>query len=618
MAASLRNVALIAHVDHGKTSLVDQLLRQSGMFRQAHLDRLAGGQHGLIFDSNDLERERGITIVSKNCALRYTTEEGEQVRINVIDTPGHSDFGGEVERVLRMADGCLLLVDAFEGPMPQTRFVLDKALEARLRPIVVVNKCDRPDARPDAVVDEVFDLLVSLGASDEALDFPVLYASAKEGWATTDLDAPASDVRAVFEAIAAHVPPARGDAAAPLQMLVTSLDASDYVGRIVVGRVFAGAVEPGQDVVMLKPDGRALPGRVLQALRFEGLERVPVERVEAGDVCALTGLEEAGIGDTIADPAAPAALPSVAVDEPTITMLFRVNDSPFAGQEGRFVTSRQLRDRLLRQRLRDVALRVEEGASPEEFEVSGRGVLHLGVLLETMRREGYELAVGRPRVILRPIDGVLCEPVEQVVIDAPAEQVGPAMELLGSRGAVLERMDSRGDVSRLVFSCPSRALIGLRARLLTATGGQAVLHHVFDRFEPATGERLRRKQGALVATETGAVTAYAVETLADRGVLFVTPGERVYAGQIVGEHNRENDLPVNIVREKKLTNIRSSTKEAFTVLKAARKLSLEEALEHIEEDELVEITPQSVRLRKRILDEGARRRAERKARAAAP
>lgn len=617
MPHSLRNVAIIAHVDHGKTSLVDQMLRQSGMFRAAQLDKLAGGQHGLIFDSNDLERERGITILSKNCALNYHALSGERVRINVIDTPGHSDFGGEVERVLRMADGCLLVVDAFEGPMPQTRFVLEKALGEGLKPIVVVNKCDRSDARPDAVVDEVFDLLVSLGADDDTLDFAVVYASARDGWASRDHTSPASDIRAVFETIVEHVPPAGGDAAAPLQILITNIDASEYVGRIGVGRVFQGTIHAGSQIAVLKRDGARTVARVAQLLHFEGLDRAPTKSVSAGDICAVVGVEGIDIGDTLADPASPVALPPVSIDEPTITMLFRVNDSPFAGKEGQYVTSRQIKTRLEREAERDVALRIEPSDSAEEFRVSGRGVLHLGILIETMRREGYELAVGRPRVILREIDGKKHEPIERVVVDCPERHVGAVMELLGSRGAELQHMEARGDITRLEFDAPSRSLIGLRTRLLTATQGEAVFHHIFDRYEPQTSVRIGRKQGVMIATEQGAVTAFAVDGFADRGVLFVTPGDKVYAGQVVGEHNRDNDLPLNIVREKRLNNIRSATKEAFTVLKTARSMSLEASLEYIEDDELVEVTPTCVRMRKRILNEGARRRAIRQGKATA-
>ncbi|MEM1331107.1 MAG: translational GTPase TypA [Planctomycetota bacterium] len=613
---SLRNVAIIAHVDHGKTSLVDQLLKQSGMFRAEELEKLAGGQHDLIMDSNQLERERGITILSKNCAVTYVTEDGEPCRINIVDTPGHADFGGEVERVLRLADGCMLLVDAFEGPMPQTRFVLGKALEAGLEPVVVVNKCDRPDARPHDVVGEVFDLLVELGADDHALDFPVVYASAKGGWATDDIDGgEGTDMAPIFDAIVKHVPPAKGDPAEPLQMLVTTLDYSDYVGRIGIGRVFAGTLKSGQQTVLVKRDGSQVRARVQKLEGFAGLGRKAVDAIEAGDLCAVIGVEGIDIGDTIADPERPVALPPVTIDEPTISMLFRVNDSPFAGQEGKFVTSRQVRDRLEKELEHNVALRVEPGDSAEEVVVSGRGILHLGILLETMRREGYELAIGRPRVITKFIDGVEHEPVEELVVDCPNEHVGSVMELIGARRGEMKKMEPRGEaLSHLLFEITSRALIGLRTRLMTATQGEAVVHHRFDRFEPLTGDRPGRPSGVMIATESGQVTAYAIEGLHDRGVMMVEPGEKVYGGQVVGEHNRDNDIPVNVIRAKQLNNIRSANKEAFVTLKAARKLSLEQYMEYVEDDELVEITPTSVRLRKRILDEGARRRAERQAR----
>ena len=612
----LRNVAIIAHVDHGKTTLVDELLRQSGMFRAGELEKLAGGQHGLVMDSGDIERERGITILSKNCAATYTRPSGEQFRINIIDTPGHADFGGEVERVLRMADGCLLLVDAFEGPMPQTRFVLGKALEAGLRPVVVVNKCDRPDARPDWVIGEVFDLLAELGADDDALDFPVVYASAKNGWASDDWKTPTTDVQAAFEAIVGHVPPSRRDSDAPLQLLVTTLDSNDFVGRIGIGRVERGTVKKGQPVVLLKRDGTSAAAKVVGLQRYEGLKRIDVAEAEAGDIAALVGVEGIDIGDTVADPAQPEALESVAIDEPTITMVFRVNDSPMAGTEGKFVTSRQIRARLERELERDVALRVEDGAG-DEFVVSGRGLLHLGILLETMRREGYELSVGKPRVILREMNGKVCEPWEKVIVDCPQGHVGAVIELMGTRGGEMLHMDQMGAATRLEFRAPSRGLIGLRTRLLTATQGEGILNHVLDGYEPTDGSEMGRKNGALIASETGPVTAHAVETLADRGMLFVKPGDKVYEGQVIGEHNRDNDLTVNIAREKKLNNIRSSTKEATVTLKASRSLMLEDALEYVEGDELVEITPESVRMRKRQLNESMRKKALREAKAKA-
>ena len=611
----LRNVAIIAHVDHGKTTLVDELLRQSGMFRAGELDKLAGGQHGLIMDSGDIERERGITILSKICAATYTREGGERFRVNIVDTPGHADFGGEVERVLRMADGCLLVVDAFEGPMPQTRFVLGKALEAGLRPVVVVNKCDRPDARPDDVIGEVFDLLAELGADDDALDFPVVYASAKNGWAADDWREPGTDVRPVFEAIIRNVPPAARDSAGALQLMVTTLDSNEFVGRIGIGRIERGVIRRGQKVALLKRDGTRVEAKVGGLQMHEGLKRVDAEEASAGDIAALVGVEGIDIGDTVADPENAEALESVTIDEPTITMVFRVNDSPAAGREGKFVTSRQIRARLERELERDVALRVEDGAG-DEFVVSGRGLLHLGILLENMRREGYELAVGKPRVILKEIDGRVCEPFERVIIDTPQAHVGGVIELMGGRGGELKHMDQLGETTRLEFRAPSRGLIGVRTRLLTATQGEGVLSHVLDGYERSDGEEAGRSQGALIASESGLVTAHAVETLADRGMLFVKPGDVVYEGQIAGEHNRDNDLTVNITREKKLNNIRSSTKEATVTLKASRSLSLEDALEYIESDELVEITPASVRMRKRELRESLRKKATREARSA--
>ncbi|HVU63088.1 MAG TPA: translational GTPase TypA [Phycisphaerales bacterium] len=633
-AQLLRNVAIIAHVDHGKTTLVDQLLKQSGNFRAGELEKLEGGQHGLIMDSNPLERERGITILSKNCAVNYVRPASgggvEQFFINIIDTPGHADFGGEVERVLRMADGCLLLVDASEGAMPQTRFVLSKAIEFGLKPIVIVNKCDRPDARIDEVINEVFDLLVELGMDDEhAMDFPRVFASGRAGWSTMDIEAaktaagqdalpghPEANLRPIFDAIVQHVPPPEADAAGPLQMLITTLDYNDYVGRIGIGRVFHGQISSGQQVAVMKMDGKIVSTRVQKLLRFAGLGRAETDTVTAGDICALVGLESVDIGDTIADPENPKALPPVKVDEPTLTMAFRVNDSPFAGIEGTFVTSRQIRDRLEKELQHNVALRVDfSNSAGDEFNVSGRGLLHLGILLETMRREGFELAVGKPEVVIKEIDGVQHEPIEWLVVDCPNSAVGPVMELVGGRKGEIKSMEPRGDAgTHLEFEIPARGLIGLRSRILTATQGEAILHHTFERFAPVSGETPHRLQGVLVSLETAPVTHHACELLADRGVLFVTPGDKVYAGQIVGEHNRDNDLVVNITRLKHLTNMRQANKEQTVVLKAARKMSLEACLEYIEDDELVEITPQSVRIRKRILDESMRKRAERQSR----
>ena len=617
--ATLRNVAIIAHVDHGKTTLVDNLLKQSGNFRTGELEKLEGGQHGLIMDSNPLERERGITILSKNCAVNYTSVAGDKYRINIIDTPGHADFGGEVERVLRMADGCLLLVDSFDGPMPQTKFVLGKALEAGLKPVVIVNKADRPDGRPIDVVHEVFDLFVALGAEDLALDFPVVYSSGRDGWASPVWPLPEgapkpTDLRPIFEAIIKHVPPPRAEPDLPLQILVTSLDYNDYVGRIGIGRVFSGKVRAGQSILSLKRDGANVPGKIAKLMQFQGLKRSEVPEIVAGDLCALVGIDSIDIGDTIADPEKPMRLPPVRIDEPTMTMLFKINDSPFAGQEGEFVTSRQIRDRLEKELQHNVAMRVEQGKSADEFMVSGRGVLSLGILIETMRREGFELAVGKPEVIIKPIDGIDHEPIEELVIDTTNETVGSVMELVGSRKGELKKMEPRGDaLSHLVFEIPSRALIGLRSRVLTATQGQAIMHHSFLRFDPVSGAVPHRLQGVLISIETNPVTTHACELLADRGVLFVTPADKVYEGQIVGEHNRDNDLTVNISRLKHLSNVRAASKEATVVLKAPRRISLEYALEYIEDDELVEITPKSIRIRKKFLRESDRKRFERAA-----
>ncbi|MBX3351436.1 MAG: translational GTPase TypA [Phycisphaeraceae bacterium] len=610
---SIRNVAIIAHVDHGKTTLVDQLLKQSGMFRVGELDKLAGGQHGLIMDSNPIERERGITILSKNCAIQYLATDGRSHRINIIDTPGHADFGGEVERVLRMADGCLLVIDAYDGPMPQTRYVLGKALELGLRPVVVVNKCDRPDARPQHAVNEVFSLLIDLGADHLAEDFPVIFCSAREGWASYDYTERGADMRPVFDAIIRHVPQPNNDASAPLQMLVNTLDYSEYVGRIGIGRVFAGVLKAGQQVAILeREDGKRRNGKIVKLLRFSGLGRVETDMVEAGDLCAVVGLENIDIGDTIADPNNPQRLPGVKVDEPTITMLFRINDSPFSGQDGEYVTSRQLKDRLERELQSNVALRVEAGRTPDEFMVSGRGVLHLGILIENMRREGYELSVGKPIVITREVDGVTHEPFERVVVEAPNTAVGPVMEMLGSRRAELQHMDQRGDMTRMEFIAPARGLIGLRGRLLTATQGEAILHHTFEKYGPAGGAPPGRANGVLISTEGGQATAYSIEQMADRGVMFIKPADPVYPGMLVGEHNRDNDLSINISRAKQLNNIRSANKEATVTLKAPRLMSLEEALEYIEDDELVEVTPKSIRLRKKLLNEADRRKESRR------
>jgi GTP-binding protein len=611
----IRNVAIIAHVDHGKTTLVDQLLYQSGMFRTEELDKLAGGEHGLIMDSNPLERERGITILSKNCAINYTDIEGNEYKINLIDTPGHADFGGEVERVLKMADGVLLLVDAFEGPMPQTRFVLGKALEHKLRPIVVVNKVDRANSRPDDVVNEVFDLLVQLDADSEALDFPLIYASARDGWATTDIKEQTDNVQVIFDAIIDHVPCPRVLPDAPLQILVTSQEYSDYVGRIAIGRVFAGQVGEGQRVTVIDKNGLHTQQKVAQIHQFYGLGRKQVPNVQAGDICAISGLDPIEIGDTIACADKPSRLAVIAVDEPTMTMTFRVNDGPFAGKDGKYVTGRQIGERLNKELQQNVALRVAPGQTPEEFSVSGRGLMHLGILLETMRREGYEICVGKPNVILRVIEDRRHEPIELLAVDCPLDCQNSVMSLLGERRSEIVRMDAKSGASDFIhmeFMIPSRGLFGLHARVMNATQGRAIMHHTFERYEPMRGAIPQRKAGVMMATTTGQVTAYALDALYDRGIFFVEPGENVYEGQVVGEHCKENDIPVNVVKSKQLTNIRAAGKDDAARVRPARKMSLELAMEYIQEDELVEICPNSIRIRKRLLKETDRRRHARK------
>src|SRR5262245_20276475 len=607
--ANLRNVAIIAHVDHGKTTLVDEMMRQSGLFRPEELSRLAGGQHGLILDSNDLERERGITILAKNIAL---TLGG--TKVNIIDTPGHADFGGEVERVLKLADGALLLVDAAEGVLPQTRFVLRKAFECKLRPIVVINKIDRADARPVEVLNLVFDLFVELDADDATLDFPTIYASGREGIATTDLSVPAKDLRPLYDAILKHVPAPEVDAAAPLQMQCVTLDWSDYVGRIAIGRVVAGKVRKNQRVALLKHDGVRIDDNVAQLYVFDRLGRAETDEVGAGDICAVVGLEGVDIGDTVPDFERAVALPPIKVDEPTLDMIFRINDSPFAGQDGTYVTSRQLRDRLFKELESNVALRVVPSEERrDEFHVSGRGLLHLGILLENMRREGFELSVGKPRVITREANGRVLEPIEYLVIDVPPASVGAVMELVGNRRAECLKLDARGDMTHLEFTIPARGLIGLRTRLLNATSGEAIMHHNFYDYQPVRGDIPARLNGVMVSTETGRATAYALENLQERGTLFIAAGEQVYEGQVVGEHCRDNDLPVNVCREKKLTNVRAAGSDKSIILKPPRQMTLEQALEYIEEDELVEVTPAAIRLRKVFLKESDRRKFARQA-----
>lgn len=613
----IRNVAIIAHVDHGKTTLVDQLLYQSGMFRTEDLDKLAGGQHNLIMDSNPLEKERGITILSKNCEINYTDSKGDEYKINLVDTPGHADFGGEVERVLKMADGVLLLVDAFEGPMPQTRFVLTKALEHKLKLVVVINKVDRENSRPDDVVNEVFDLLVSLGADDDALDFPLVYASAKDGWATTDMANKTNNVQVIFDAIINNIPSPTVDQDAPLQMLVTNQEYSDYVGRIAIGKVFAGKITEGQPVTVIDAESLHTQQKVMHIHKFHGLGRKQVSSVQAGDICAISGLDPVEIGDTIACADKPSRLAVISVDEPTMTMTFRVNNGPFAGRDGKYVTSRQIGDRLQKELQQNVALRVEEGQSSEEFNVSGRGLMHLGILLENMRREGYELCVGKPNVILRIVDERRHEPIELLAVDCPLDCQNSVMSLLGDRRSEIIKIDSKSGASDFIhmeFLIPSRGLFGLNARMMNATAGRAIMHHTFERYELMRGAIPQRKAGVMVATTTGQVTAYALDALYDRGIFFVEPGEKVYEGQVVGEHCKEKDIPVNVVRSKQQTNVRAAGKDDAAKVRPARKMSLEAAMEYIQEDELVEICPSSIRIRKRLLKETDRRRHERKKR----
>jgi GTP-binding protein len=596
--SDIRNVAIIAHVDHGKTTLVDQMLRQSGMFRESEL------RGDCILDSNDLERERGITILAKNIALKVG-----DTKINLIDTPGHADFGGEVERVLKMADGALLLVDAAEGVMPQTRFVLRKAFDCGLRPIVVINKIDRPDARAPEVLNGVFDLFVELDADDATLDFPTIYASGRNGIATTDLNVPPKDLRPLLDAILKHVPTPEVNPDAPLQMLVVTLDYSDYVGRIAIGRVVAGKIRKNQRIALLKHDGRRIDDNVAQLFVFDRLGRAETDEVSAGDICAVVGLEGVDIGDTIADFENAVALPPIKVDEPTLDMIFRINDSPFVGQDGNYVTSRQLRDRLFKELESNVALRVTpDEERRDEFHVAGRGLLHLSILLENMRREGFELSVGKPRVINKEVNGQMLEPIEYLVIEVPPQSVGAVMELVGNRRAECLKLDGRAEMTHLEFTIPARGLIGLRTRLMNATAGEAIVHHNFYDYQQMRGSIPSRINGVMVSTETGRTTAHALENLQERGTLFIGPGEQVYEGQIAGEHCRDNDLPVNVCREKKLTNVRSSTSEKTIVLKPPRQLTLEQALEYIEEDELVEVTPRAIRVRKLFLKENDRKR----------
>jgi len=601
----IRNIAIIAHVDHGKTTLVDCLLRQSGQFRESQLV----GE--CILDSNDLERERGITILAKNIALVY-----KGVKINIIDTPGHADFGGEVERVLQMADGVLMLVDAAEGTKPQTRFVLRKALELKLKPLVVINKIDRPDARPSEALSETFDLFVELGADDSALDFPYIFASGRSGFATHDPAVKTDNITALLDMVLEHVPGPEVNPDAPLQMMVTTLAWSDYVGRIATGRIASGKIRKGQKVVLLKADGSQVNGEAVAVELFDKLGRTAADEATAGDIVALTGLPDPEIGDTVACPETPVALERISVDEPTLSMLFTINSSPLAGRDGKFVTSRHLRARLYRELESNVALQVESSPNSDHFQVSGRGLLHLGILIETMRREGYELSIGKPEVIRKQIDGKWHEPFEVLTIDVPAADVGPCMELTGARRGQIVTMHT-GDtgMTNLEFIIPARGLIGLRTRLMNATRGEAIMHHRFDSFRPVEGEIPKRANGVIVSQDNGKAVTFALWKLQERTDLFINPGDEVYEGMIVGENSRDNDMVVNPIREKKLTNIRTTSADEAMVLRPPRIMSLEQALEYIEDDEYVEVTPNAIRLRKILLTENMRKRGFRASRA---
>ena len=606
----IRNVAIIAHVDHGKTTLVDALLRQSGNFRDSQV------QQDTLLDSNPLERERGITILSKNVAIKYTNPgTGVVTKINLIDTPGHADFGGEVERVLSMADGVFLLVDAAEGPMPQTRFVLKKAFQHELRPIVVINKIDRPDARADAVLNEVFDLFVELGADDETLDFPVLYASGRAGTASWSMEKPGTDIVPVFEALLKHIPAPHGDPDKSLQIQITTIQYNDYVGRIGVGRIYNGVIKTGQQVTIVRRDGTKVKSKVQQVQVFEGLGRVNADDARAGDIVALVGLESVDISDSICDPVNPQPLEATEIEPPTLTMMFSVNDSPFCGREGKYVTSRNLRDRLIKELESNVALKVEETTDKDAMRVSGRGLLHLGILIENMRREGYELSISKPHVIMHKDKetGQILEPIEYLVVDVPEKNMGGVMELVGNRKGELVRMDNREGQVHLEFTIPARGLIGLRTRMLTATQGTAIMHHNFHEYAPARGDVPSRANGVMVSMATGNANAFALNNLQERGVMFVSPTDPVYEGQIVAENSRDSDMVVNPTTAKKLTNMRTTSSDENIILKPPRKMTLEQALEYIEEDELVEATPQSIRLRKADLTENARKRAGKKA-----
>ncbi|WP_165072425.1 translational GTPase TypA [Paludisphaera rhizosphaerae] len=595
----IRNVAIIAHVDHGKTTLVDSMLRQSGQFRASQL------QGERILDSNDLERERGITILAKNIAINYG-----DVKINLIDTPGHADFGGEVERTLQMADSALVLVDAFEGPMPQTKFVLRKAFECHIKPIVVINKVDRPDARPEEVLNEIFDTFVELGANEEQADFSYIFASGRTGFASDDPKATSGDMRPLFDLILEKVPGPEVDLDKPFSMVCTTLDYSEYVGRIAIGRISTGKVKRGQRANLLKRGEAVVPGSITGVLLFDKLGRVEVEEAEAGDIVAIVGLSTVEIGDTIASPEVTEALPRIEVGEPTLSMFFSVNDSPLTG-EGKYLTSRHIKDRLDRELESNVALRVEPAEDLDAFIVSGRGLLHLSVLIETMRREGYELSVGKPEVIIKKINGVDYEPYEFLVVDVPHTHIGPVMELVGSRRGEMSKMDVKGAYAHLEFLIPARGLIGLRSRLISATQGEAIMHHNYHDYRPLKGEIPSRANGVMISMVRGQVVGFALDNLQQRGTMFVAPGDDTYEGMIIAENARDDDMVVNPCKEKKLTNMRASGSDKNILLKPPRDISLEYALEYIESDELVEITPTKVRLRKKVLTEEGRKRSGR-------
>lgn len=595
----LRNIAIIAHVDHGKTTLVDKMLLAGHLFR----DNQSTGE--LMLDNNDLERERGITILSKNVSINY-----KGTKINIIDTPGHADFGGEVERVLNMADGCLLLVDAFEGPMPQTRFVLQKALNMGLKPIVVINKVDKPNCRPDEVNEMVFDLMFNLNATEEQLDFPTIYGSAKQNWMSTDWRKPTSDITAVLDAIIEHIPAPTQLEGEP-QMLITSLDYSSYVGRIAVGRVHRGTLREGMQIGLCKKDGSVERQKIKELHVFEGMGRKKVAEVSSGDLCAIVGIENFEIGDTISTPDNPEALPRIAIDEPTMSMTFTINDSPFFGKDGKYVTSRHIAERLERELDKNLALRVSKGAEEDKWTVFGRGVLHLSILIETMRREGYELQVGQPQVIVKEIDGKKCEPIEVLSVNVPEEYSSKVVDMVTRRKGEIISMETQNDRIQIEFQIPSRGIIGLRSNVLTATAGEAIMAHRFLEYQPWKGDIERRTNGSLIAMEAGTAYAYAIDKLQDRGRFFIFPQEEVYAGQVVGENAKENDIVVNVTKSKKLTNMRASGADDKARIVPPVVFSLEEALEYIKEDEYVEVTPNHIRLRKIILDELERKRSAR-------